>query len=83
MTTKTIHEKSTKLVINWGLFTSLAGIWEDAVVDNINEEYDRLVHLRDTTKKVECSRVTERRLSYETLELICQRGAARTAGNSN
>ncbi|KIH58377.1 hypothetical protein ANCDUO_11418 [Ancylostoma duodenale] len=27
------------------------------------------------------ARATKRRLSYETLELICQRGAARAAGN--
>ncbi|KIH56686.1 hypothetical protein ANCDUO_13133, partial [Ancylostoma duodenale] len=71
-----------KPVINWGLFTSLAGFWEDAVVDNIDEEYDRLVqHLRDSAKRAEDSRTTRRRLSYETLELIRQRGAARAAGN--
>ncbi|KIH44059.1 hypothetical protein ANCDUO_25927 [Ancylostoma duodenale] len=55
---------------------------EDAVVDNIDEEYDRLVqHLRDSAKKAEGSRTTKRRLSYETLELIRQRGAVRAAGN--
>ncbi|KIH43312.1 hypothetical protein ANCDUO_26685, partial [Ancylostoma duodenale] len=73
---------SPKPIINWGLFTSLAGFWEDAVVDNIDEEHDRLVqHLRDSAKKAEGSRTTKRRLSYETLELIRQRGAARAAGN--
>ncbi|RCN40537.1 hypothetical protein ANCCAN_13507 [Ancylostoma caninum] len=73
---------SPKPVINWGLFTSLAEFWEDAVVDNIEEEYDRLVqHLRDNAKKAEGSRATKRRLSYETLELIRQRGAVRAAGN--
>lgn len=71
-----------KPVINWDLFTSLAGFWEDAVVDNIDEEYDRLVqHLRDSAKKAEGSRATKRRLSHETLELIRQRGVARAAGN--
>ncbi|KIH64253.1 hypothetical protein ANCDUO_05436 [Ancylostoma duodenale] len=55
---------------------------EDAVVDNIDEEYDRLEqHLRDSAKKAEGSRTTKRCLSYETLELIRQRGAARAAGN--
>ncbi|KIH53939.1 hypothetical protein ANCDUO_15918 [Ancylostoma duodenale] len=55
---------------------------EDAVVDNIDEEYDRLVqHLRDSARKVEGSRSTKRRLSYETLELIRQRGVARAARN--
>ncbi|RCN30644.1 hypothetical protein ANCCAN_23580 [Ancylostoma caninum] len=74
---------SSKPVINWGLFTSLAGFWEDAVVDNIDEEYDWLVqHLRDSAKKAEGSRGTKRRLSYEALELIRQRGAARAATNS-
>ncbi|RCN35651.1 hypothetical protein ANCCAN_18487 [Ancylostoma caninum] len=60
----------------------MVGFWEDAVVDNIDEEYDRLVqHLRDSAKSAESSRVTKRRLSYETLELIRQRGAARAAAN--
>ncbi|RCN49967.1 hypothetical protein ANCCAN_04003 [Ancylostoma caninum] len=97
MTTKTIHEsnlptldvgvtrwrrRSPKPITNWDLFTSLAGFWEDAVVDNIDEEYDRLVqHLRDGAKSAEDLRVTKRRLSYETLELIRQRGAARATGN--
>ncbi|RCN40180.1 hypothetical protein ANCCAN_13875 [Ancylostoma caninum] len=76
------ERRSPKPVINWDLFTSLAGFWEDAVVDNIDEEYDRLVqHLRDSGKSAEGLRVTKRRLSYETLELIRQRGAARAAGN--
>ncbi|KIH60696.1 hypothetical protein ANCDUO_09043 [Ancylostoma duodenale] len=71
-----------KPVINWGLFTSLAGFWEDTVVDNIDEVYDRLVqHLRDSAKKAEGSRTTKRRVSYEALELIRQRGGARAAGN--
>ncbi|KIH54209.1 hypothetical protein ANCDUO_15646, partial [Ancylostoma duodenale] len=71
-----------KPVIKWDLFTSLAGFWEDAVVDNIDEEYDRLVqHLRDSAKKAEGSRATERRPSFGTLELIRQRGAARASGN--
>ncbi|RCN28655.1 hypothetical protein ANCCAN_25598 [Ancylostoma caninum] len=90
MTTKTIHEANlptldvgvTRSGVNWDLFTSLAGFWEDAVVDNIDEEYDRLVqHLRDSAKSAEGLRVAKRRLSYETLELIRQRGAARAAGN--
>ncbi|ETN69438.1 hypothetical protein NECAME_15320 [Necator americanus] len=51
-------------------------------MDNIDEEYDRLVeHLRDCAKKAESSKTTKRRLSLETLELIHQRGAARAAGN--
>ncbi|KIH44328.1 hypothetical protein ANCDUO_25647, partial [Ancylostoma duodenale] len=55
------------------------GFWEDA---NIDEEYDRLVqHLRDSAREAEGSRATKRRLSYETLELIRQRGVARAAGN--
>ncbi|RCN48744.1 hypothetical protein ANCCAN_05206 [Ancylostoma caninum] len=73
---------SPKPVINWGLFTSSAGFREDAFVDNIDEEYDRLVqHLRESAEKAEGSRATKRRLSYETLDLIGQCGAARAAGN--
>ncbi|KIH54708.1 hypothetical protein ANCDUO_15144 [Ancylostoma duodenale] len=74
--------RSPKPVINWDLFTLLAGLWEDAVVDNIDEEYDRLVHhLRNSAKSAAGSRATKIRLSYETLELIRQRGAATAAGN--
>ncbi|RCN25377.1 hypothetical protein ANCCAN_28912 [Ancylostoma caninum] len=89
MRTKTINEerkprnsRSPKPVINCDLFTSLADIWEDAVVDNIDEEYDRLVqHPRDSVKKAKGSRATKRRLSYETVELTRQRRAAKAAGN--
>ncbi|KAK6763838.1 hypothetical protein RB195_024247 [Necator americanus] len=46
-------------------------------MDNIDEEYDRLVeHLQDCTKNAESFKTTKRRLSLETLELIRQRGAA-------
>ncbi|KIH60077.1 hypothetical protein ANCDUO_09680 [Ancylostoma duodenale] len=63
--------RSLKPVINWDLFSSLAGFWEDAVVDNIDEEYDRLVqHLHDSARSAESSKATKRRLSYETLEFI-------------
>ncbi|EYB98639.1 hypothetical protein Y032_0129g1473 [Ancylostoma ceylanicum] len=77
------HKKrSLKSTINWDLFTTLAGFWGDTVVDNIDEEYERLIqHLRDSAKKAKGSGTTKRRLSYETLELIRQRGAARAAGN--
>ncbi|KAK6734708.1 hypothetical protein RB195_018104 [Necator americanus] len=51
-------------------------------MDNIDEEYDRLVeHLHDCEKKAESSKTTKRRLSLETLELTRQHGAARAAGN--
>ncbi|VDO67880.1 unnamed protein product [Heligmosomoides polygyrus] len=37
-----------RTTINWNLYTSLAGLWEDAVMDNVDEKYDRFVHyLRD------------------------------------
>ncbi|KAK6749446.1 hypothetical protein RB195_001822 [Necator americanus] len=50
-------------------------------MDNIDEEYDRLVeHLHDCAKKAESFKTTKRRLSLETLELIRQRRAARAAG---
>ncbi|KAK6736927.1 hypothetical protein RB195_019552 [Necator americanus] len=51
-------------------------------MDNIDEEYDRLIeHLHDCAKKAESFETTKRRLSLETLQLIRQRGAARAAGN--
>ncbi|EYC14088.1 hypothetical protein Y032_0042g710 [Ancylostoma ceylanicum] len=36
-------KRSPKPTINWDLFTALAGSWEDTVVDNIDEEYERLI----------------------------------------
>ncbi|ETN73679.1 hypothetical protein NECAME_00767 [Necator americanus] len=64
------------------LFAPLAGFWEDSTMDNIDEEYDRLVeHLHDCAKKGESFKTTKRRLYLGTLELIRQRGAARAAGN--
>ncbi|EYB89991.1 hypothetical protein Y032_0224g2695 [Ancylostoma ceylanicum] len=36
-------KRSPKPTINWDLFTTLAGFWEDTVVDNIDEEYERLI----------------------------------------
>ncbi|KAK6725448.1 hypothetical protein RB195_004028 [Necator americanus] len=60
--------------------SSLHWTWkspEDTAIDNIDEEYDRLVeHLHDCAKKAESFKTTKRCLSLETLELIRQRGAA-------
>ncbi|ETN77925.1 hypothetical protein NECAME_10709 [Necator americanus] len=75
-------ERLSETTINWDLFATLPGFWEDSAMDNIDEEYDRLVqHLRDWAKKAESFKTTKRRLSLETLELIRQHGAARAAGN--
>ncbi|RCN28826.1 hypothetical protein ANCCAN_25429 [Ancylostoma caninum] len=50
----TILRRSPKPVIYWDLLTSLAGFCRDALVEKIDEEYDRLVqHLRDSAKKAE------------------------------
>ncbi|KAK6751078.1 hypothetical protein RB195_002821 [Necator americanus] len=76
------RERNPRTIINWDLFATLAGFWEDSAMDNIDEEYDRLVeHLHDCAKKAESFKTTKRRLSLQTLELIRQRGAARAAGN--
>ncbi|KAK6728838.1 hypothetical protein RB195_006103 [Necator americanus] len=76
------RERDPQTIINWDLFATLAGFWEDSVMDNIDEESDRLVeHLHDCAKKAESFKTTKRRLSLETLELIRLRGAARAAGN--
>ncbi|VDP34850.1 unnamed protein product [Heligmosomoides polygyrus] len=32
-----------RTTINWDLYTSLIGLWEDAVMDSVDEEYDRFV----------------------------------------
>ncbi|KAK6744976.1 hypothetical protein RB195_011592 [Necator americanus] len=74
--------RNPRTIINWDLFAASAGFWEDSAIDNIDEEYDRLVeHLHNCAKKAESSKTTKRRLSLETLELIRQRGAVRAAGN--
>ncbi|VDP04513.1 unnamed protein product [Heligmosomoides polygyrus] len=75
-------ERSSRTTINWDLYTSLAGLWEDTVMDNIDEEYDHFVHhLHDSAKGAESLKTTKRRLSPKTLELIRQHGAARASGN--
>ncbi|VDM58326.1 unnamed protein product [Angiostrongylus costaricensis] len=49
---------------------------------SFDEEYDRLnQHLHVSAMKAESSKVTKRRLSPETLELIRQRGISRAARN--
>ncbi|XGW12362.1 hypothetical protein V3C99_013233, partial [Haemonchus contortus] len=76
------RKRSPKTSINWDNFAFLASKWEDSVIDNIDEEYNRLVeHLHDSATKAESLQVAKRRLSSETLELIRQRGIARAAGN--
>ncbi|ETN83160.1 hypothetical protein NECAME_17558 [Necator americanus] len=77
MQAKKIRERNPRTTINWDLFATLAGFWEDSAMDNIDEEYDRLVeHLYDCMKKTQSFKTTKRRLFLETLELIRQRGAS-------
>ncbi|KAK6735544.1 hypothetical protein RB195_018638 [Necator americanus] len=48
------RERNPRTIINWNLFATLAGFWEDSAMDNIDEEYDRLVeHLHDCAKKAD------------------------------
>ncbi|KAK6751618.1 hypothetical protein RB195_003188 [Necator americanus] len=76
------RERNPRTTINWDLFATLADFWEDSAMDNIDEEYDRLVeHLHDCAKEAESFKTTRRLLSLQTRELIHQRGAARAAGN--
>uniref|UniRef100_A0A0K0D7Q8 Uncharacterized protein n=1 Tax=Angiostrongylus cantonensis TaxID=6313 RepID=A0A0K0D7Q8_ANGCA len=75
-------KRSPRTTINCDLFSSLVGCCKDAVADNIDEEYDQLIqHLHVSAMKAERSKVTKRRLSPETLELIHQHGIERAAGN--
>ncbi|VDP06328.1 unnamed protein product [Heligmosomoides polygyrus] len=75
-------KKSPRTTINWDMYTSLAGLWEDSVMGNTDEEYDRFVHhLHDSAKEAESLNTTKRRLSLATLELTRQRGAARPPDN--
>ncbi|VDP52711.1 unnamed protein product [Heligmosomoides polygyrus] len=62
-------KRNPRTTINWDLYTSLAGLWEDTVMDIIDEEYDHFVHhLRDSAKEAENLKTTKRRLSPETLK---------------
>ncbi|KAK6760415.1 hypothetical protein RB195_021762 [Necator americanus] len=80
--TAKFREGNARTIINWDHFATPAGFWEDSAMDNIDEEYDRLVeHLHDSTKKAESFKTTKRRLPVETLELIRQHGAARATGS--
>ncbi|VDO38933.1 unnamed protein product [Haemonchus placei] len=75
-------KRSLKTFINWDHFASLASEWEGSVIDNINEEYNRLVkHLLDNDRKAGSLQASKRRLSSKTVELIRQQGIARVAGN--
>ncbi|VDO95533.1 unnamed protein product [Heligmosomoides polygyrus] len=38
-------KRNPRTTVNWDLYTSLVGLWEDAVMDNVDEEYDRFVHI--------------------------------------
>ncbi|ETN74232.1 hypothetical protein NECAME_04097 [Necator americanus] len=69
--------QTPKTIIDWELFVLLVGFWEDTVMDNIDDEYERLVeHLRHYTKKAKSLKTTMGRLSLKTLGLIRQRGTA-------
>ncbi|VDP19450.1 unnamed protein product [Heligmosomoides polygyrus] len=74
---------SDKTTINWDLYISLAGLWEDAAMDNVHVEHDpfHLHDLHDSARGAESLKTTKRHLSPETLELIRQCGAARTSCN--
>ncbi|VDO61355.1 unnamed protein product [Heligmosomoides polygyrus] len=55
-------KRNPRTTINWDLYTYLANLWEDTVMDNIDEEYDRFVHhLHDSTKGAESLKTTKRR----------------------
>ncbi|KAK6734267.1 hypothetical protein RB195_017818 [Necator americanus] len=59
--------------INWDLFATLAGFWEDSAMDNIDEEYDRLVeHLYDCAKKAETARAAGNQQLTSDLARLCR-----------
>ncbi|VDP25066.1 unnamed protein product [Heligmosomoides polygyrus] len=45
-------KRNPRTAINWDLYTSLAGLWKDTVMDNVDVECDRFVHhLHDSAKR--------------------------------
>ncbi|ETN74573.1 hypothetical protein NECAME_12900 [Necator americanus] len=74
--------RTPKTIIDLELFASLVDFWEDTVMDNIDDEYERFVeHLHDCTRKAKSLKTIKRCRSPKTLELMRQRGHARAAGN--
>ncbi|KAK6762949.1 hypothetical protein RB195_023600 [Necator americanus] len=65
-----LRGRNPRTIISWDLFATVTGFWIPiSAMDNINEEYDRLVeHLHDCAKKAERFKTTKGRLSLETLE---------------
>ncbi|KAK6757603.1 hypothetical protein RB195_015426 [Necator americanus] len=77
------RERNPRTIINWDLFATLAGFWGDSAMDNIDEEYDRLVeHLHDCAKKAESFKTINRRLYFKALELIRQQHEPQGTKNS-
>ncbi|KAK6760940.1 hypothetical protein RB195_022131 [Necator americanus] len=75
-------KRTPRTIIDWELFASLVGFRGDAIMGNIDDEYERLLeHLHDCTKKANSIKTTKRRPSDETLELIRRRGAPQGARN--
>ncbi|KAK6726333.1 hypothetical protein RB195_004571 [Necator americanus] len=65
-------KRTPRTTIEWELFASFVSFWEDIFIDNIDDEYERLVeHLYGCTKKEKSFKTSKRRLPPETLELIC------------
>ncbi|VDP62275.1 unnamed protein product [Heligmosomoides polygyrus] len=61
-------KRSSRTTINCNLYISLAGLWEDTAMDNIDEECDRFVHhLRDSAKGVDSLKTTKRPECYKTM----------------
>nr|CDJ94749.1 unnamed protein product [Haemonchus contortus] len=52
----TLRKRSSNTSINWKHFASLAIEWEDSVIDNIDEEYNRLVITGRTVKTLNLAR---------------------------
>ncbi|VDL86693.1 unnamed protein product [Nippostrongylus brasiliensis] len=75
-------KRGPRTLANWDLFSSLAIYWKDSAKDNIHEVCNRFIaRIRDCSQEAESPKNTRKRLSHETLELIRQRGVARTEGD--
>ncbi|KAK6762106.1 hypothetical protein RB195_022992 [Necator americanus] len=60
--------KALQTNIDRELFASLVGFWKDTVMDNVDDEYERLVeHLHDCTSKAKSFKTTKSPLSPKTL----------------
>lgn len=76
-----VLKRNSKTTVDRDLSRLLLLSWEQAVIDHIDEECGWLQSFHVTGIKSESSKITKRRLSPETIELVRERGILRAIDN--